>query len=104
MAHGPLLVFKISTLFGLGVAFFVGCASVAGKDAADATTCVGLSGGPVDAGRDQFLADVKAPDTSTDAPMLVTNVLCGVGACVPGDVNACGTIPGSGGSGGSGGS
>ncbi len=67
----------------------IGCASVDEDSGPADANCVGIGCQTVDAGRDQFTADVAVPDGATDSggPPMV-NPLCGKG-CDPDEAAAC---------------
>ncbi len=76
-----LLVLAVFTTFA--------CASIEEESSSSDASCVGIGCQPVDAGRDQFTADVAVPDGATDSggpPMI--NPLCGKG-CDPDEAAAC---------------
>ncbi len=72
------------------------CASLGDAASGTDASCVGPACAPVDAGRDQFTADVAIPDAGADAPNPTLNPLCGSG-CEPDDPGACSGFAGAGG-------
>ncbi len=84
MAQGRFFIRLILlALPGLGLA--VSCAVSNSDSNSSNPQCTGSKCGGVDAGRDQFVADVAVPDAPDDVTPPTTNPLCGEGPCLPDD-------------------
>jgi hypothetical protein len=87
--------FNVGLIVASAACLAPACAASNAESSADAGKCVGLSCGPNDAGHDQVVADVWAPDSSPDTGPPTQNPLCGSG-CLPDDGYACPSAGGGG--------